>query len=778
MGRFKLLEVMARKTQRKSRRSTKKAKFRWLSLALKLALVGLVVLTFAMVYLDARVKTAFSGRKWALPAVVYARPLELFAGQRITGEGLEQELQALGYRPQHWPGPGSYRRSGGEWEIHTRGFTFVDGEEPARAIRLGSHQGSITDLWSNEGSALSLVRLEPLAIGGIYPQHNEDRELVKITEVPQYLIDGLLVAEDRDFYSHHGVSPKGIARAMFANVRAGSMVQGGSTITQQLVKNFFLTNERKLVRKIKEALMALLVEIHYGKDEILEAYLNEVYLAQDGPRAIHGVGMASRYFFNRPVDELTLAQSALLVALVRGPSYYDPWRHPERAQARRNLIIDQMQVQKLVTEKDAKVAKASKLGIGTSRHDRARAIYPAYLDLVRRQLSRDYREDDLRTQGLKIFTNFDPQVQWQAERAVANVLKGVDARVKKGVKIEAAVVVTSVDNGDVLAVVGSRDTRYAGFNRALEARRQIGSLVKPAVYLTALRQSDRYNLLTPLLDAPVAINTPSGPWRPENFDHKSHGDTPLFKALAMSYNQATARLGMDLGLGPVANTLRKLGVESDIPEVPSLLLGSIALTPFEVAAMFQTIASQGFSSPLGAIRAVTDADGEPLSRYSFEIEQRFSAESVFLLQFAMQAVIREGTGQSVYQRLPLSMNVAGKTGTSNDQRDSWFAGFTGDKLAVVWLGRDDNRATPLTGATGALAVWRDMMANISLQPLDLTPPEGIVYEWVDIVARTKAGESCANARRVPFVAGSEPQQEGECIGGTNSVKRWFEEVFR
>lgn len=768
---------MARKTPRKSRRSAKKAKIRWLSLALKFALVGLVALAFAMVYLDARVKTAFSGRKWALPAVVYARPLELFAGQRITGEGLEQELQALGYRPQHWPGTGSYRRAGGNWEIRTRGFTFVDGEEPARAIRLGSHQGSITDLWSDDGSALSLVRLEPLAIGGIYPLHNEDRELIKITDVPKYLISALLVAEDRDFYDHHGVSPKGIARAMAANVKAGSLVQGGSTITQQLVKNFFLTNERTLARKIIEIPMALLVELHYGKDEILEAYLNEVYLAQDGPRAIHGVGMASRYFFNRPVDELNLAQSALLVALVRGPSYYDPWRHPERAQARRNRVIDQMLAHKSISEKEAKAAKASKLEIGTSRHDRSRAIYPAYLDLVRRQLSRDYEEDDLRTQGLKIFTNFDPQVQWQAERAVANVLKGVDARVKKGVKIEAAIVVTSVDNGDVLAVVGSRDTRYAGFNRALEARRPIGSLVKPAVYLTALRQSDRYNLLTPLLDAPVAINTPSGPWRPENFDHRSHGDTPLYKALAMSYNQATARLGMDVGLGPVANTLRKLGVESDIPEVPSLLLGSIGLTPFEVAAMYQTIASQGFSSPLGAIRAVTDAEGEPLSRYSFEVEQRFSAESVFLLQFAMQAVMREGTGQSVYQRLPIAMNVAGKTGTSNDQRDSWFAGFTGDKLAVVWLGRDDNQATPLTGATGALTVWRDMMASISLQPLDLTPPEGIRYEWVDIAARTRVAESCANARRVPFVAGSEPQQEGECVGG-NAVKRWFEDVFQ
>lgn len=767
---------MARKTPRKSRRPAKKAKNRWLPLITKISLVGLVALTFAMIYLDARVKTAFSGRKWALPATVYARPLELFAGQRITGEGLEQELQALGYRTQHWPGPGSYRRSGGNWQIHTRGFRFADGAEPARAVKLGTHQGSVTDLWLEQGSALSLLRMEPLVIGGIYPLHNEDRELVKLADVPAYLTKALLVAEDRDFYTHHGVSPKAIARAMFANVRAGALVQGGSTITQQLVKNFFLTNDRTLARKVTEIPMALLVELHYGKDEILEAYLNEVYLAQDGPRAIHGVGMAARYFFNRPVDELTLAQSALLVALVRGPSYYDPWRHPERAQARRDLIIEQMKVQKLITEKEANTAKASKLEIGASRHDRARAIYPAYLDLVRRQLSRDYKEDDLRTQGLKIFTNFDPQVQWQAERAVAGVLKGVDARVKKGAKIEAAVVVTSVDNGDVLAVIGGRDTRYAGFNRALEAKRQIGSLMKPAVYLTALRQSDRYTLISSLADAPISIKTPSGPWQPQNFDHQSHGDVPLFKAMAMSYNQATARIGMDVGLGPIANTLRKLGVESDIPEVPSLLLGSISLTPFEVAGMYQTIASQGFSSPLGAIREVMDADGEPLSRYSFEVEQRFSAESVFLLQFAMQAVMREGTGQSVYQRLPIAMNVAGKTGTSNDQRDSWFAGFTGDKLAVVWLGRDDNTATPLTGATGALTVWRDMMASISLQPLDLTPPEGIRYEWVDIAARTRLAENCSNARQVPFIAGSEPQQEGEC-NAPNVIKRWFEDVF-
>ena len=767
---------MARKSKRKSRRPARKNRRSWLSLAVKVMLVGLVVLTFAMVYLDARVQTAFSGRKWALPATVYARPLELFAGARITAEGLEQELKALGYRTQHWPGAGSYQRSGGNWTIHTRGFAFVDGEEPARVVKIGTHQGAVTDVWSDEGDALSVARLEPLAIGGIYPQHNEDRELVQLADVPPYLVKALMVAEDRDFYSHHGVSPKGIARAMFANVKAGALVQGGSTITQQLVKNFFLTNERTLARKVTEIPMALLVEFHYSKDEILEAYLNEVYLAQDGARAIHGVGMASRYFFNRPVDELTLAQSALLVALVRGPSYYDPWRHPERARARRDLIIEQMRVQKLVTDKEAASAKASKLDIGASRRDRSRAIYPAYLDLVRRQLSRDYDEDDLRTQGLKIFTNFDPQVQWQAERAVDNVLRGVNARIKKGAPIEAAVVVTSVSNGDVLAVVGGRETRYAGFNRALEARRQIGSLMKPAVYLTALRQSDRYTLITPLLDAPLSIKTPGGPWQPENFDHKSHGDVPLFKALAMSYNQATARLGMEVGLGPVVNTLRKLGVDSEIPEVPSLLLGSIGLTPFEVAAMYQTIASHGFSSPLGAIRDVTDADGQPLSRYSFEVEQRFAQEPVFLLQHAMQSVMREGTGQSVYQRLPIAMNVAGKTGTSNDQRDSWFAGFTGDKLAVVWLGRDDNTTTPLTGSTGALAVWRDMMANISLQPLDLVPPEGVHYEWVDVATRKRVDSTCTNARQIPFISGSEPQETGDCVQ-PNAIKRWFEDVF-
>jgi len=767
---------MARKTKRKTRRPARKNRTRWISLALKLALVGLVILTFAMVYLDGRVQTAFSGRKWALPATVYARPLELFAGARITAEGLEQELTALGYRTQHWPGVGSYQRSGGSWNIHTRGFGFVDGEEPPRVVKIGTNQGVVTDVQSDEGDALSVARLEPLAIGGIYPQHNEDRELVKLSEVPPYLVKALLVAEDRDFYSHSGVSPKAIARAMFANVRAGALVQGGSTITQQLVKNFFLTNERSLERKITEIPMALIVEMHYSKDEILEAYLNEVYLAQDGPRSINGVGTASRYFFNRPVDELTLSQSALLVALVRGPSYYDPWRHPERARARRDLIIEQMHEQKLITDKEATTAKATKLDIGATRSDRSRAIYPAYLDLVRRQLSRDYKEDDLRTQGLKIFTNFDPQVQWQGERAVGNVLKGVNARIKKGTPIEAAVVVTSVDNGDVLAVIGGRDTRYAGFNRALEARRQIGSLMKPAVYLTALRQSDRYTLVTSLLDAPLSIKTPSGPWQPQNFDHQSHGDVPLFKAMAMSYNQATARLGMEVGLGPIANTLRKLGVESDIPEVPSLLLGSISLTPFEVAAMFQTIASHGFSSPLGAIRDVTDADGKPLSRYSFEVEQRFSQEAIFLLQYAMQAVMREGTGQSVYQSLPISMNVAGKTGTSNDQRDSWFAGFTGDKLAVVWLGRDDNTTTPLTGATGALAVWREMMANVSLQPLDLVPPEGIRYEWVDIATRKRVESTCTNARQIPFISGSEPQEAGDCAQ-PNAIKRWFEDVF-
>ncbi|MEO5344531.1 MAG: transglycosylase domain-containing protein, partial [Gammaproteobacteria bacterium SHHR-1] len=335
------------------------------------------------------------------------------------------------------------------------------------------------------------------------PAHREDRVLVRYEEIPQTLIGGLLAAEDREYFDHFGVSIKGIARAMLANIKAGRTVQGGSTLTQQLVKNFYLTSERSLKRKANEALMAILLDYFYSKEDILQAYANEIYLGQDGQRAIHGFGLAARFYFNRPLRELSIKDQALLIALIRGPSYYNPVRNPERARQRRDLILDLMASHGFIQQAEADRAKGQSLGLEIARNTSGGNKYPAFMDLVRRQLSRDYHEEDLNSEGLKIFTTLDPWVQIQSQQVLAEQLAQfeVQRRRLEG-SYEGALVVVGRDSGEVQAVIGGRQAEFAGFNRALDSVRSIGSLIKPPIYLSALDMPELYSLVTPLSDEP------------------------------------------------------------------------------------------------------------------------------------------------------------------------------------------------------------------------------------------------------------------------------------
>jgi penicillin-binding protein 1B len=597
--------------------------------------------------------------------------------------------------------------------------------------------------------------------------------LIKLEQVPPYLVETLVAIEDREFFNHFGVSPKSIARAVWVNATAGQVVQGGSTLTQQLVKNFYLTNERSLIRKATEAMMAVLLELHYDKQDILEAYLNEVFLGQDGQRAVHGFGLASQYFFSQPLSELKLEQVALLVGMVKGPTYYNPRRNPERALERRNLILDVLVEQGVITLEQAVAAKQKPLGV-TQRGSMADSSFPAFLDLVKRQLREDYREEDLTEEGLRIFTSFDPILQLKAESALADSLKRLAGR--KGVdQVEAGMVVTNPETGEVQVLIGSRQPRYAGFNRALDAVRPIGSLIKPAIYLAALERPSRYTLTSLLEDQPFSITGQDGQvWSPQNYDRKAHGTVYLYQGLAHSYNLSSAKLGLELGVPNVLKTLERLGISRKWPAYPSMLLGAGALTPMEVADMYQTMANGGFNTPLRGIRSVLTAEGEPLKRYPYQIQQRFDAGAIYLLQNAMQRTMREGTGRSVYSRLPDSLALAGKTGTSNDSRDSWFAGFSQDLLAVVWLGRDDNGPTPLTGATGALQVWTDFMIKADPLPLDMPLPDNVVQAWVNAASGQGSDPSCPNAVQMPYIRGSEPVPGQACgiQAPVDSVMDW------
>ncbi len=725
----------------------------------------LLIFIFYVIYLDFEVRSQFDGRKWSVPAKVYARPLELYIGKPLSHEQFNFELKTSGYRlTQNDTKTGYYQKKGNSYRIVIREFDFWDGHQPPRYVEIKIEDGFISNVTDfRDHTDIAVIRLEPSVMGRIYPSHREDRLLVKLNEVPEYLVSALLTVEDRQFYSHSGVNPKAIVRAMFANIKAGAVVQGGSTLTQQLVKNFFLNKKKTLVRKFNEAIMSLLLEMHYEKDEILQAYLNEIYLGQDKKRAIHGFGLASRFYFDKPVYKLELSEIATLVALVKGPSYYDPWRHKNRILNRRNMVIDLMQQQGSITAYQSKITKAEPLKV-LARSKKITSSYPAYMDLLRRQLQQDYKKEDLTSEGLQIFSTFDPYIQKIAEQVVKKKVKELDKNNNLSGALQSSVVITNTNNADVLAVVGDKQPDYAGFNRALDALRPVGSLIKPAVYLTALQQENKYSLGTLIEDKSITLKAQDGKlWSPRNYSGKSHGEIPLFKALISSYNQATVRLGLSLGFEPIVETLRNLGIQRNIPPYPSMLLGAVTMTPFEVTQMYQTLSGEGFITPLHTIRKVLTAKGEHLKHYPVKIKQAIDATSVRIINSALHQVTRQGTARSLRWRLPESLKVVGKTGTTNDTRDSWFAGFSGEHLIVTWLGADNNQSIGLTGSSGALPIWAEIMKKIRTRPFSFAYDEDLEYYYVEASKGLLVDEDCSSAAYLAFRKNSVPKKYGSCL---------------
>ncbi|MDP3588921.1 MAG: transglycosylase domain-containing protein, partial [Methylobacter sp.] len=524
----------------------------------------------------------------------------------------------------------------------TREFTFWDQTQPSSVIRVNFTASGIANIVdAAQTKDLAILRLDPVQIGSLYPRIKEDRILIKLEEAPDALIKGLLASEDRDFYQHIGISFKGIARAMWMNVLAGHMVQGGSTITQQLVKNFYLTSERSLSRKVKEAFMALILEYRYSKDEILEAYLNEIYLGQDGASAVHGFGLASEFYFGGSLKDLPLEHIASLIALVRGPSEYDPRRYPDRSLQRRNLVLEEMEAEGYVTKEQLTVVSAKPLNVIANTH-RSTNRYPGFLDLVKRQLRQDYKEEDLTSEGLKIFTTLDTRVQDALDDALSKKLDQLE-KLPKANDLEAAAVVTRRDSGEIAALMSGREQSNSGFNHALDAVRPIGSLIKPVVYLTALEYPDKYTITTPVSDTAITIKgAGTGDWSPKNYDHEEHGTIGFHTALAHSYNLATVRIGMDIGVARIAKTLRSMGITRPVDLFPSFLLGAAQLTPMEVTQIYQTLAGDGFATPLKAIRAVVAADGTRLQSYPFTVRQVLDPSVTYIVNTILQEVMHEG----------------------------------------------------------------------------------------------------------------------------------------
>lgn len=725
-------------------------------------------------YLAWSIANEFEDRRWDVPAQVYSAPLELYAGRALSLEDLVAELRRLGYREDpRLLQPGTYRARLANVELATRSFDHAGETEPERLISISFAGRRIEQLRDTSGRAMPIVRLDPLLIGSLFPAHGEDRLILTPEQIPPLLTGALKAVEDRRFEQHHGIDLRGVLRAALVNIRHGEIRQGASTLTQQLVRSYFLDNERTWWRKLREAFMAVALETRYEKDALLEAYVNEIYLAQDGGRAIHGFGLASQFYFGQPLTELELHELALLVAQVRGPTFYDPRRHAERALARRNFVLAQMHAAGLISEREEREAAAQRLDIVTG--EESRLSHASFIDLVRRQLAEDYAPEDLERTGLRVFSTLDPPLQAAAERALFD---GLDSLDRSAAGLDGAVLVTHPQTAEVRAIVGGRQPHFAGFNRALDARRQVGSLIKPAVYLAAL-ESGRFTLASLVVDEPIEIELDNGTvWAPRNFDDESHGPVPLIRALAESLNMATVRLGMEVGLDPVAALLERLGLERKPAPYPSLLLGSIGLTPFEVTQIYNTLANGGFRVPLRAVRAVVSEQGELLQRYPLEIEQAADASAVYAVNQALVQVMQRGTGKAASAALPASLTVAGKTGTSDEFRDSWFAGFTSDHLVVTWIGADDNRSTGLTGASGAARIWSRIVAGLEANSYAPPQPSSLPASWIDYRTGLETAAGCPDAVLVPLPADAAPGKARGCGGNLSRfgarIRRWLD----
>lgn len=737
-------------------------------------LLGLgLTLGFLLPYfyvIDQRVAADFAGLTWQVPTRVMARPLLLEPGVPMDVATLRAELEAAGYREDgDGREPGSFGVNGSKFQISTRGFIDIDGPQPSRSARVELSGGRVRTLTDLSGQPVRALRVDPARIATLYGEKREERQLVRLDEVPPLLITTLQAVEDRDFKHHIGIDLGGIARAAWINLSAGEVRQGGSTLTQQLARNLYLSREQKLWRKVKEALHALAIERRFEKSRILEAYLNEIFLGQQGNQAVHGVAAAAEFWFGRELSQLKPREIALLIGMIRGPSWYDPRRHPERALERRNRVLTQMSETGLISADEA--AREIEAPLGVRRNvGLAGNRAPAFLALVRTQLERDYPADALRGAGLTVHTTLSPQAQALAESAVREQLAALQSEQRPA--LQAALVLTDSSSGEVRALVGDRDGAAAGFNRALDAQRPVGSLIKPFVYVIALAQPARYSLASPLEDQPVEVRLPNGKvWAPANSDDISHGTVTLMQALAQSYNQATVRLGMEIGVDRVSDLIEDLSGLRPTPN-PSLLLGAVDLSPYHIAQLYQFMASGGRLQPLLAVRGVVDAQGQPLRRYDRAIEEPHWGDALAsrLIGIALQEAARSGTGKRLYSDGLGHLQPAGKTGTSNDSRDSWFAGYTGSHLAVVWVGNDGNAPTGLYGASGAMRVWSSLFKRLPSSPLNVGE-DGLEFAWLapDNFARTDEG--CPDARRFAFIRGYTPEAHEGCA--MSRFRDWF-----
>ena len=769
----------SKKTQQKKKLLSSKTMF-WIASSLGILIIFLFIGSFLI---RKMVIAQIKSHSISTSSVLYASPVLIAKNVNVNSIKLFERLKALGYQAvTEIPSQArQYRNLGKEISIFLgESITSQLQIIPPMLITLTvDAQGMIQKIDKHNetltnATDIEQAWLEPQILSLLGEESSRSSTPRTLKGFPKSLIDAVLSIEDERFYYHFGIDPWGIIRAISINFRSGSVKQGGSTITQQLAKNLFDDRSRTLSRKIREALYAVLIETAYTKDQILELYLNEIFLGQEGRVAIHGFGEASLSFFNKDPANITLAEAATLAGMIRAPTKYSPRKHPDRASERRKIVLEKMTELGKITKEQEQQALSENIKIRIS--EKNTRIAPYYVDYIQKQIKDITETQKFDAAQIKVYTSIDLLYQQCAENAIMeglNKLENTYSGLKKAKpSLQAAMLALNPATGQILAWVGGRDYSKNQFDRISQAKRQPGSTFKPFVYLTALDGNlNTYRVArttSTLLDEPLTLDViGSGLWEPKNYDKKYRGEVTLREALSQSLNVPTVNLALKVGIKHIAKTAELFGFGKDLPQVPSLALGAGEVSPLEMARAYSALANGGILMSLSPILGITSAlennkHGLLLYKESLQEQRAASEQAIYVLDNILQSVIEQGTGQ-VVRRLGFKRPCAGKTGTTNDQRDSWFAGFTPHLLAVVWVGFDDNRQTHLTGAQGAAPIWAEFMKCTSpLEPeLDFIPPQGVVFARVDADTGLLATENCPNNRIIEevFVQGTEPVTE-------------------
>ncbi len=736
-----------------------------ISIAILSCLVILAT-AFLLYRFNSRIQEGLAQKQFLPPTEYYGAPLEFSAVNSISRAEFKNILHSRQYRERDWEQklfPGDFSESPLEVCQTSVPVTLPEGTRncllfavketsdpemallPLQMLAFDSEDKISGTFQGNPLQISAKISLEPELVA----QYLEGQPIMQtyhsLGEIPPACLNSVLAIEDSRFLEHSGFSITGLTRAFVSNLFGGKVKQGGSTITQQLVKNYFLTSEKTLKRKLTELAMSILLEAHSSKDEILETYLNIIYLGQNGPFQVRGFGAAAQYYFNRPLEQLGLPECATLAAVLNSPGLYDPFRKPENALKRRNLVLDRMTDLKMISAEDAQFAKQTALP--PARRLAVTETAPYYINAVNKEIE----QLGLDLSGLRIFTGLSLPEQQAAQEAVRNSLSDLEnknpkikALKEKGLSLEGALLSAHNDTGLISAIVGGRSYKLTQFNRAIDGHRQVGSIMKPFVFLTALLESGKngkvYDPLSLLSDAKFTHTYEGQSWSPDNYGKKNYSEVPMYFALKNSLNAATANLGIQIGLEHIVDTAQSLGIRSPLKKVPSLTLGAFELYPLEVLESYTALARMGNRIELHSLRSVTDMKGEVLHRLQAKSEQALPAPAVASLVSMMKQTAISGSARAITAS-GFSLPVAGKTGTTSDNKDAWFAGFTPAQTTVVWVGYDTPTTNGLTGASGAVPLWLSFMRKVSNAnaSADFAWPEGAELRQVQ-VTEPEAGE--------------------------------------